>query len=395
MKKATREQTRLHNSRLILKTIYQAGEVSRADIARATGLTRTTVSHIVAEFIEEGLVEETGHGPSEGGKPPVLLSLPAQARLMIGVDLADSEFRGGVINMRGDFLHRVSVPVLDRDGREALDMVYDLVATLLESVDGTVLGIGVGTPGLVDAGSGVVRRAVNLDWRELPLGDLLHQQFNLPVHVGNDSHCAALGEYTFGSSRGLSNLIVVKVGRGIGSGIVLNGRLYYGDNSAAGEIGHVRAVEDGELCRCGHYGCLETVASTRSLVTRAREIAQNNPQAAINRLARYPAEIGTSDVLNAVREGDSQMIQLVADAGHHLGVATAHLVGVLNIEQIKIAGSMARFGRPLLDAINDGLRPRAMSQMVSQAHVDLSDLGQDIVMLGAASLILSSELGVV
>jgi glucokinase-like ROK family protein len=314
---------------------------------------------------------------------------------MIGVDLADSEFRGGVINMRGDFLHRVSVPVLDRDGREALDLVYDLVATLLESVDGTVLGIGVGTPGLVDARSGVVRRAVNLDWRELPLGDLLHQQFNLPVHVGNDSHCAALGEYTFGSSRGLSNLIVVKVGRGIGSGIVLNGRLYYGDNSAAGEIGHVRAVEDGELCRCGHYGCLETVASTRALVTRARKIAQNNPQAAINRLARYPAEIGTSDVLNAVREGDSEMTQLVADAGHHLGVAMAHLVGVLNIEQIKIAGSMARFGLPLLDAINNCLRPRAMSQMVSQTRIDLSELGQDIVMLGAASLILNSELGVV
>ncbi|MFN2179521.1 MAG: ROK family transcriptional regulator [Candidatus Promineifilaceae bacterium] len=395
MQKATREQTRSHNKRLILKIIYQEGEISRADIARATGLTRTTVSHIVAELIEEGLVKETGRGPSEGGKPPVLLSLPARARYMIGIDLADSEFRGGLIDLRGDILERTTILVDDHNGAEALDLVYDLIASLIKKVDGTILGIGVGTPGLVNAKDGIVRQSVNLDWQNLPLGDLLRARFNVPIHVGNDSHCAALGQFTFGRQRGLSNLIVVKVGRGIGSGIVLNGRLLYGDNSAAGEIGHVRAVENGAQCRCGHFGCLETVASTRSVVSLARQIATNNPQAAINNLVESPAEITTATVLSAVQSGDAEMCRLITDAGHQLGIAIAHLVGALNIEQIVIAGSMARFGNPLLVGINEALRPRAMDEMVSQTHVGLSDLGQDIVMLGAASLVLSSELGVV
>ncbi|MFN2256619.1 MAG: ROK family transcriptional regulator, partial [Candidatus Promineifilaceae bacterium] len=348
MQKATREQTRSHNKRLILKIIYQEGEISRADIARATGLTRTTVSHIVAELIEEGLVKETGRGPSEGGKPPVLLSLPARARYMIGIDLADSEFRGGLIDLRGDILERTTILVDDHNGAEALDLVYDLIASLIKKVDGTILGIGVGTPGLVNAKDGIVRQSVNLDWQNLPLGDLLRARFNVPIHVGNDSHCAALGQFTFGRQRGLSNLIVVKVGRGIGSGIVLNGRLLYGDNSAAGEIGHVRAVENGAQCRCGHFGCLETVASTRSVVSLARQIATNNPQAAINNLVESPAEITTATVLSAVQSGDAEMCRLITDAGHQLGIAIAHLVGALNIEQIVIAGSMARFGNPLL-----------------------------------------------
>ena len=395
MKKATREQTRSHNKRLILRTIYQQGEISRADIARVTSLTRTTVSHIVAELMDEHLVEETGMGPSVGGKPPVLLTLPAYARFMIGIDLADSEFRGGLIDLRGQFLHRAAVPINDFNGEEALNLVYDLITELLAQVNGPVLGIGVGTPGLVDARAGVVRQAVNLDWKNLPLRNLLQSRFNLPARIGNDSHCAALGQFTFGQDQGLSNLAVVKVGRGISAGFVLNGHLLYGDNSAAGEIGHVRAVENGALCRCGHYGCLETVASTRHLVECAQEIARNNPEAAINDLVESPDKITTTTISQMVQACDSEIYNLVSEAGYYLGVAIANLVGTLNINKIIIAGSMARFGQPLLDAINEALLPRAMEQLVAETQVELSDLGQDIVVLGAASLILNGELGVI
>jgi N-acetylglucosamine repressor len=394
MKKATREQTRSHNKRLILRTIYHQGEISRADIARATGLTRTTVSHIVAELMDEDLVHETGIGPSAGGKPPVLLTLPASARFMIGIDLADSEFRGGLIDLHGQFLHRAAVSIHDYNGEEALNLVFDLISELLDRVNGPILGIGVGTPGLVDAQAGIVQQAVNLDWKDLPLKDLLQSHFNLPVRVGNDSHCAALGQFTFGQDQGLSNLAVVKVGRGISAGFVLNSRLLYGDNSAAGEIGHVRAVENGVLCRCGHYGCLETVASTCALVKNAQEIAKKDPKAKINKFVDSPESITTLTIVEAVQAGDRDMVQLVSNAGHHLGIAIAHLVGTLNINKVIIAGSMARFGQPLSDAINEALCPRAMEQLVAETQIELSNLGQDIVMLGAASLILNSELGV-
>jgi predicted NBD/HSP70 family sugar kinase len=255
MMKATRQQTRAHNKRLVLRTIYQEQEISRADVARATHLTRTTVSHIVAELIAEGLIEETGFGPSEGGKPPVLLNLVAGSRNLIGVDLANSRFRGGVLDLRGNIIERFDMPIHEQNGELALERVTLLIDSLLEASQGPVLGIGIGTPGLVDAREGIVRRAVNLDWQDLPMRDLLQTRYNLPIYVSNDSHAAALGEYAFGQKREIANLIVIKVGRGTSAGIVLNGRLHYGDGSGAGEIGHVRVVENGKPCLCGQRGC--------------------------------------------------------------------------------------------------------------------------------------------
>ena len=246
MQKATRQQTRAHNKRLVLRTIYQQQEISRADVARATHLTRTTVSHIVAELIDDGLIEETGRGPSEGGKPPVLLSVVAGSRNLIGVDLANSRFRGGVFDLRGNIIERVELPIADQNGELALERVTQLIDALLEASQGPILGIGIGTPGLVDARMGIVRQAVNLDWQNLPMRDLLQARYDLPVYVSNDSHAAALGEYAFGQKREIANLIVIKVGRGTSAGIVLNGRLHYGDGSGAGEIGHVRVVENGK-----------------------------------------------------------------------------------------------------------------------------------------------------
>jgi hypothetical protein len=163
MKKATRTQTKIHNQRLILRTIYQERRVSRADLARATHLTKTTVSAIVSELIAENLVEETGRGPSEGGKPPVLLGVVDDARHLIGLDLADSEFRGAVFDLRGQILHHVGLPLQNENGRLALDLVYELTDALLTAVTSPLLGIGIGSPGLMDARNGVVRQAVNLD----------------------------------------------------------------------------------------------------------------------------------------------------------------------------------------------------------------------------------------
>ncbi|MEW5960964.1 MAG: ROK family transcriptional regulator, partial [Chloroflexota bacterium] len=256
--KATRQQTKEHNKRLIFKTIYDQGQISRADIARLTQLTRATVSSLVGELIEAGLVKEIGYEPSRGGKPGTLLSLINDSRSLIGVDLANSEFRGAVINLRGEVKHRLSWPIHDTNGEAALALVYELIDALAARADRPLLGIGIGTPGLMNPQRGLVRRAVNLDWADLPLGNLLEQRYDLPVYIANDSQVAALAEYTFGKGQNNSNLIVVKVGRGIGAGILLNGQLFYGDGFGAGEIGHIKIEEDGELCRCGNFGCLET-----------------------------------------------------------------------------------------------------------------------------------------
>ena len=393
MKKATRQQTKAHNSRLILKTIYDEGEISRADVARLTGLTRTTVSDAVAKLIEGGLVAEVGLGPSAGGKPPTLLSVVDDSRYLIGIDLAESEFRGAVINLRGEIKHRLSLPIHDRDGNAALALVYELVDELVTIADSPILGIGIGTPGLMDARQGVVRDAVNLDWHNLPLGDLLEVRYELPVYVANDSQVAALAESTFGDSENLSNLILIKVGRGTGGGIVLNRQLYYGDGFGAGEIGHVAVVEDGELCRCGHYGCLETVTSSRAIVKRAQTIAENDPHSTLHQFAITPEEINADIVLQAFEAGDEALQSVIAEVGYYLGIAVANLVGALNIQRIVIAGNVARFGQALLEPIVQEVRQRSLAALANETRIEFTSLGPDIVILGAAALLLTHELG--
>jgi len=393
--KVTRKHAKSHNKRLILKTIYDQNKISRAAIARLTHLTRPTVSATVTELIEEGLVEEVGQGPSAGGKPPILLSVVANSRYLIGIDLANSRFRGGVLDLRGKILHRESIPVNDCNGDAALEQVYTLIDRLIAAATGPLLGIGIGSPGLMDARGGVVRQAVNLDWQNLPLRELLESRYNLPVYMANDSHVAALGEYTFGSGKAAANLVVVKVGRGTSAGIVLNGRLHYGDGSGAGEIGHVTMVENGEPCLCGHSGCLETVASSRAIVRQAQAIAAANPNSLLYRFAASPEAITTDVALQAFESGDEEIRAVISQVGRYLGIAVANLVGVLNIRQIIIAGSVARFGETLLDPICREMKQRSMALLSAETQVGLSSLGQDIVIQGAAALLLSHELGLV
>jgi N-acetylglucosamine repressor len=317
------------------------------------------------------------------------------SRHLIGVDLANSEFRGAVINLRGAIKHRFSLAVNDRNGDAALALAYELIDELVSAAECPLLGVGIGTPGLMDARRGVVRRAVNLDWENLPLGNLLEQRFDLPVYIANDSQVAALAEYTFGKGQNNSNLIVVKVGRGIGAGILINGQLHYGDGFGAGEIGHVKVVEDGELCRCGNFGCLETIVSSRAIVKQAQAIAQNNPDTSLHRFAATPEDINTDIVLQAFETGDTTLKPVIADVGKYLGMAVANLVGVLNVQHIVIAGSVARFGPALLEPVDQEMRLRSLATLANETEVSISNLGSDIVILGAAALLLTNELGLV
>lgn len=390
MQKATRQQTKEHNSRLVFKSIYDQAGVSRADIARATGLTKTTVSNIVGELMAEGLVEESGIGSSEGGKPPITLRILDEGRHFMGLDLAEGVFRGAIVNLRGEIKQRASKAVADGDGRAALEQVYALIEQLLAESRRAVSGIGVGAPGLMNPAEGVVRRAVNLDWRDLPLRDLLEERYNLPCYMANDCQAAALGEYTFGEHNNTSDLVVVKAGRGIGAGIVMDGSPYFGQGYGAGEIGHLGVVEDGEVCACGNRGCLETVASTEALVRKAAALGKNT-------FAKGEAKGGPDleVILKAFQEGDGEIEALVMESGKHLGTGLASLVCVLNIKHLVIAGSMARFGEPLLAAAKGQMGNKAMSIMAEETEVSLSSLGEDIVIKGAASLAMTEEVGLV
>jgi N-acetylglucosamine repressor len=392
--KATHAQTRQHNHRLVLRTLYDFGPISRAEVARSTGLTRTTVSDLVGDLLDDGIVEEVGRGPSSGGKAPILLSIIDDARQVIGLDLGENTFAGALVNLRGDVRRVVEQPIAGRNADDALATVFRLVDELLADASATPLGIGVGTPGLVDTRTGTILWAVNLDWQNLPLGGLLMERYGLPVNVANDSQAAALAEYTFGAdARQRTNLVTIKVGRGIGAGLVLNGSLFQGDGFGAGEIGHVAVVDDGAACRCGRFGCLETVASSRAIAERARSLARElgTPLAAAPR--SISDEAAFDAVVDAFLAGDAAARTAALEAARFIGGSIAGLIGALNIGRVVIDGPVTAFGDEWIEAVADEARRRALGLLTADTEITFGQLAPNVVVLGASALLITRELG--
>lgn len=394
--KLTQDVTKLHNQRLVLKVIYEAQAVSRADIARATRLTRTTCSNVVAELIEEGLVAEGGQGPSAGGKPPTLLHVVADSRYAIAIDLAGSEVQGMLYDLRGRAIQRRTAPLAAASDGSALALVLSLLDELVSLADRPLLGIGIGLPGLIDTQEGVILRAVNLGWQDLPLRQLVQERHHLPVYLVNDAQAAALAQYTFANPGRVADLAVVLVGQGISAGLILNGQLYRGSSySGASEIGHVRVVEGGELCACGNFGCLETVAGEGAVVRWAQTILANDSASPLHQWVTDRDSLNIDAVLRAYQGENRALEQLVAQVGRYLGSSIAHLISVLNIPLVVLAGSVARFGDRLAEVIRVEYEQRSLSVLARHSEIRISELGEDIVARGAAALLLANELGVV
>jgi len=373
MKKATHQQTKQHNRDLVLQTIFAHDSISRAEVARVTHLTRTTVSDVVNGLLTKGLVEEVGRGESNGGKSPVLLSVVADSRYMIGLNLAQDKFIGAVVNLRGEIKEIVEAPIHDDNGGNALRLVYQILDQLTRKKLKPIVGIGVGTPGLVNTREGIVVNAVNLEWQDLPLGRLLEKKYKLSVLVLNDSQATAIGEYVYGGDHTPNeNLIVVNVIHGIGAGILINGRLFQGDGGGAGEIGHIVAQENGELCRCGKRGCLETIASARAVVQQMKMVS-------------------LEDVFSAFQDGNSKAKTVVGKAGHYLGASLANLIATFNIQKIVLTGEMTRFGEEWLNAVSASMQTGALTRMVEDTKLEIGKLDYRACILGSSAFLLLDD----
>jgi glucokinase-like ROK family protein len=395
MQKATRQHTKDHNTRLVLRTLFRQDDISRADIARATGLTRPTVSAIIAELMEAGLAIETGVGQSAGGKPPILLRVDADAHHILSIDLGSRNFRTALINLRGEIISQLEETCDGRQGEDALALVFQMTDELLEKCKTPVIGIGIGTPGVIDPERGIIQSAVNLGWSSLPIRERFAARYDLPVHIANDSHAAALAEYLYGGPRESKSLILVKVSRGIGAGIILEGQPFYGDGFGAGEIGHLVVNPQGSQCSCGNIGCLETVASTQAILAQARAMAKASSSSMLSYAAADASQVTWDDVVRAFRAGDEQTTQLITEVGRYLGVALAALIATLNVHTLVISGRISQLGDGLLEAARIEARRRAYPKMANATTIRFSPLGQEIVLLGCTTLVLKEELGVV
>ena len=355
-RKAGPGDARRHNRALVLRTIFREGPLSRADLARVTHLTRVTTSDLATELLAEGLVEELGTRADQGvGKPATLLGVVRDARLTITLDLSDDErFRAALVDLAGKVLDRRAGDRDGRTGEAAVTLAQGLVTDLAEAADRPLLGVGVGSPGVVDP-AGTVLEAPNRGWYGLDLAARLHDAVDAPVHVANDANAAALGELTAGGPADRS-LLTVKIGQGVGAGLVLDGHLVVGDRFAAGEIGHVVVDPDGEPCACGRTGCLETAI-------------------AAPRLRR--------------RDGAAR-----GRAGQLLGEALAPVISTLNLREIVLSGPLDVLDETFRASALAAIRARTMPAVGDHVDIRFSSLGEDDVLLGAAALVLDRELGV-
>jgi predicted NBD/HSP70 family sugar kinase len=371
--KATHAQTRAHNAALVLRALYDLGPISRADISRLTGLTRTSVGELVSDLERDGLAVGVGRGPSTGGKQPTLVALDANSRTIITLDLGERTFTAALANLRGELAARTSRDLEGRDGDEALAIVHELIEEVRAAATTPILGIGVGTPGVVDQG-GTIRWAVSLDWQDLPLAKILEERHGLPTVVANDSRAAAFATYLFKGDTRPANLAVIKVGRGIGAGLILRDQLFGGDGEAAGEIGHVVVDPDGDACHCGRYGCLETVASAPAII-------------------RHSTAASLEALADAAADGDPDALGSVRGAGRALGGAIAHLVAALDVRHITVVGTVTTLGDPWLDAVRDEATSRSLAATGQDTTIENGGTGEDVTLLGACALLLTRELG--
>ena len=312
----------------------------------------------------------------------------------IGVDVGGTNIKIALVDFDGKIVYSNTTPTRAELGYEAginniKLAINDLIAQTEISTE-SIEAIGFGLPGQIDYKAGIVKNLPNIPgWVDVPLAKMIEDEFKIPVRLDNDVRCAALGELNFGAGKGCENLICITVGTGIGSGIVLNGKLVRGASNAAGEIGHIKlSMEKGPLCGCGDFGCFEAYASGPAIVTLAKEYISGGKSAKYLEMA--PNGIITPYIVaQAALQGDAVSIQIFKKIGKIIGLGLTSVINLLNPEKIIIGGGVADAGEILLEPIRNTIKDRAMPIQASAVEVVPAQLANTAGVIGASLLIKS------
>jgi predicted NBD/HSP70 family sugar kinase len=376
---------------LLLGLLWKERSVSRADLARRTGLSRSTVSAIVGELLETGLVHTTGEGDSSGGRRPIMLAFSDDAYAIVGVDLGATHVAVAITNLRGEvrgWRHEMHAVQADPSG--TLDVTKGLIRLALTDAGvelDRVLGIGVAVPSPVSpARPGRLNPLIVPAWEGVDLVDVLEHAFRRPVLVHNDADAGALAERWWGQGRTRGDLAYVKIATGIGAGLLLDGRIYRGHGGVAGEIGHTSIDPDGPRCICGLNGCLNVLVGGPQLIARAAAVHAAHPDP-----ERAPPD-SIDDIVDAALDGDPTARAVLLYAGELLGIGIANLLNLLNPAVVVLGGGITRAGEHLLGPIRTVLEHRSLHQSIAPTELVASELGKVGIALGAATSVLEAAL---
>lgn len=384
------------NRSLILNTIRTNSTISRSEIAKKTKLTPPTVTNIVNELINEQLVLESRSGTSNGGRKPILLTINANSRYIIGVDVGVKKVRLALSNLDAEIsLRKIELmPSADHLDEEIfLAFLQRIIGTFLKEViaeKGKLIGIGVAMHGIVDHETGTSIHAPTLKLEEVPVKQFLEEAFQLPVRVENDAKALALAEKWFGVGKEIDHFVCLNVGEGIGAGIIINDSLVHGSDSLAGEIGHTLVDINGRECSCGNKGCFQTVASGQALKERAKNLIEQGEDTALVEMAGANSDtIDGQLIFDSALEGDRLAKRLLDETGQYLGVGILNIIHFINPKMIIIGGGVSKAHSFILPPIKDIVRTRALSEPAKNTKIVVSELGDEGSLIGACTLVLS------
>jgi predicted NBD/HSP70 family sugar kinase len=383
----TNTDVRRANRAAILRPLLLGGPMNRVVLGSLTGLSSASVTTLVADLLTEGLVVEAGTQESDGGRPRVLLE-PSPRFVSVGVDVGETNICIEAFDLGMRVVAKVTCGLRPSESQphEVIEAVISGVRQLVGSAElagCSVLGVGVGVPGVVEQGPQGVH-APGLGWQNVALGPALQREVEVPVLVDNGAKTLGQAEMWFGAGRGASHAIVALLGLGVGAAIFTNGELYRGAASSAGEWGHTCIVVDGRPCRCGARGCLEAYVGAEPMLVQWRE---RNSRVRIPR--RHNPEEWVDRLITAAGS-DEGAAQLLRDVAVNLGVAVANLVNLFNPERIIIGGWLGlRLGPILMDGIRATLDKQALAYPAMSVALELGKLGTDAVALGASTLVVS------
>jgi glucokinase-like ROK family protein len=378
-----------------LKEIYEVirtrSPVSRNNLAKMISVSRATMSGIVSELIEAGILEETGAEASTGGRPPVKLSYHPESRLAVGVVQFDTQLRATVTDLEGKPLSTLEMPFYAFNPDSMMRAIVDIVNRALATVPREpVIGVGVGVPGLVDFYSGVLESYASKGWLDVrvKIRDYLQQELNFPAYVINRSRVAALGEHRAGVGKGARDLIYLFIGQGIVAGIILDGKLFFGSRSSAGEIGHVAVVPDGPLCKCGNRGCLEVYANEAAILASARALAKADNGSILYQGLGGRLELMTLDhILQAAQQNDHAAVKVFEEAGSKIGYAVSTLINLFEPEVVILGGPIGSgAGDVLLKPVIKEAQLRTIPRSFANTRIVTGALGTEAATIGAAVL---------
>ncbi len=372
--------------------LWQERNISRADIARRTGLSRSTVTELIDALMPMQLFAEGGVGPSRGGRPPIVLAFKDDAGVLLGVDMGAAHVSVALTNLRGQVLawrHEYHSVRTDPDGTRAL--ISRLCSEVLAERPASkrlLVGIGVAAPCPVDPRHPErLSEVVMPHWKGRAGLKPLAQKYKVPLFIDNDANLGALAERWWGAGRGIDDFAYIKVATGIGSGHFLQGRIYRGATGVAGEIGHVAIDPQGKTCVCGLRGCLVTIVGSAALIERTLELRRSFPKSALS-----TGRVTIERIEDSALAGDALATQVVSEAAGHLGVAVAGLLNLMNPQRVILGGGFSRLGDLLLEPLRDATRNRTLMSSLAAAQVVTSELGPQSIAVGAATMVLDAAL---